>query len=338
MDRAENRPTQTRIKPIGVLVRDNLFAVGTERHAGGDVLGVAALLRLAGGKQVLDHAERLRHHVDEKLIFERLALAVFVLPDNSLFHHGAADNSAGGFQFTQVHESPLRGFLNPGGAARTLNGCGGGHDGVGREREWEVGDVALENEPGAGCRQFEIVAAGIERWRSDTVRPAYRPLHAGIAVRFGELMQANKEFCMSEKTVKAIMEQAQVFASSWSMVGGPFAADDQLERAEDEKSELEKLVAGALEGSVGAPQDVAEMVEALLAWHKRQVDQLQMVTDNAKEGVTLQLGTDDPIEIILTKDMAKGLRIGLVLALERLGKLPISVSHDGEDDPDSDDE
>ena len=29
------------------------------------------------------------------------------------------------------------------------------------------------------------------------------------------------------------MEQAQVFASSWSMVGGPFAADDQLERAED---------------------------------------------------------------------------------------------------------
>jgi hypothetical protein len=143
---------------------------------------------------------------------------------------------------------------------------------------------------------------------------------------------------MSEKTVKAIMEQAQVFASSWSLVGGPFAADDQLERAEDEKSELEKLVTGALEGSVGAPQDVAEMIEALLAWHKRQTDQLQMVTDNAKEGVTLQLGTDDPVEIMLTKDMAKGLRIGLVLALERLGKLPISVSHDGEDDANSDDE
>jgi len=36
--------------------------------------------------------------------------------------------------------------------------------------------------------------------------------------------------------------------------------------------------------------------------------------------------------------MAKGLRIGLVLALERLGKLPISVSHDAEDDSDFDDE
>ena len=77
---------------------------------------------------------------------------------------------------------------------------------------------------------------------------------------------------MPEKTVKAIKEQAQVFASSWSMVGGPFAADDQLERAEDEKKELEKIVKGALEGLIGAPQDVGEMIEAMLAWHKRPTD------------------------------------------------------------------
>jgi len=137
---------------------------------------------------------------------------------------------------------------------------------------------------------------------------------------------------MSDKNIKAIMEQAQVFASSWSMVGGPFAADDQLERAEEEKAELKKLVTSALEGSVNAPQDVGEMIESLLAWHKRQADQLQIISDNAKEGVTLQLGIEDPVEIALTKDMAKGLRIGLVLALERLGKLPISVSHDDDDD------
>jgi hypothetical protein len=143
---------------------------------------------------------------------------------------------------------------------------------------------------------------------------------------------------MSEKNIKAIMEQAQVFASSWSMVGGPFAADDQLERAEGEKAELKKLVTGALEGSFSAPQDVGEMIQSLLAWHKRQADQVQMIGDNAKEGVTLQLGIDDPVEIVLTKDMAKGLRIGLVLALERLGKLPISVSHDGEDDLNLDDD
>jgi ethanolamine utilization protein EutA (predicted chaperonin) len=143
---------------------------------------------------------------------------------------------------------------------------------------------------------------------------------------------------MSEKIVASIMEQAQVFASSWSMVGGPFAADNQLELAEEEKAELEKLVTAGLEGSVGVPQDVGEMIQALLGWHKRQADQLQMVIESAKEGVTLQLGTDDPLEIVLTKDMAKGLRMGLVLALERLGKLPISVSHDGDDDLDSDNE
>lgn len=143
---------------------------------------------------------------------------------------------------------------------------------------------------------------------------------------------------MSEKNIKAIMEQAQVFASSWSMVGGPFAADDQLERAEEEKVELRKLVTSAVEGSVNAPQDVGEMIESLLAWHKRQADQLQIISDNAKEGVTLQLGIEDPVEIALTKDMAKGLRIGLVLALERLGKLPISVSHDDDDDLDLDED
>ncbi|USU01722.1 hypothetical protein [Pseudomonas siliginis] len=143
---------------------------------------------------------------------------------------------------------------------------------------------------------------------------------------------------MSEKNIKAIMDQAQVFASSWSMVGGPFAADDQLERAEEEKAELKKLVTGALEGSVSAPQDVGEMIESLLAWHKRQADQVQMISDNAKEGVTLQLGIEDPVEIALTKDMAKGLRIGLVLALERLGKLPISVSHDDDYDLDLDED
>ncbi len=143
---------------------------------------------------------------------------------------------------------------------------------------------------------------------------------------------------MSEKNIKAIMDQAQVFASSWSMVGGPFAADDQLERAEEEKTELKKLVTSALEGSVNAPQGIGEMIESLLAWHKRQAGQLEIISENAKEGVTLQLGIDDPVEIALTKDMAKGLRIGLVLALERLGKLPISVSHDADDDFDPDED
>lgn len=36
-------------------------------------------------------------------------------------------------------------------------------------------------------------------------------------------------------TKNQIMEQAQVFASAWSMVGGPFDNGDQIDLAGDEK-------------------------------------------------------------------------------------------------------
>jgi hypothetical protein len=77
--------------------------------------------------------------------------------------------------------------------------------------------------------------------RTNLIKPQSLPVNGGQGIR------------MSEKTVKAIMEQAQVFASSWSMVDGPFAAEDQLERAEEEKAALQEMVTGALEGSVNAP-------------------------------------------------------------------------------------
>lgn len=51
-------------------------------------------------------------------------------------------------------------------------------------------------------------------------------------------------------TVEQIMEQAQVFASAWALVGGPFDAGDQLEAAEFEKDLLTAMVAHALEQGV----------------------------------------------------------------------------------------
>ena len=41
--------------------------------------------------------------------------------------------------------------------------------------------------------------------------------------------------------VEKLMEQAQVFASAWSLVGGPFDGGDQLDQAEEEKNQLRKL-------------------------------------------------------------------------------------------------
>ena len=44
--------------------------------------------------------------------------------------------------------------------------------------------------------------------------------------------------------VEKLMEQAQIFASAWSLVGGQFDGGDQLEQAEEEKERLRGLVEG----------------------------------------------------------------------------------------------
>lgn len=44
--------------------------------------------------------------------------------------------------------------------------------------------------------------------------------------------------------VEQVMEQAQVFASAWSLVGGPFDTGNGLEQAEEEKERLRALLGG----------------------------------------------------------------------------------------------
>ncbi|MNC73466.1 hypothetical protein D3C75_1246640 [compost metagenome] len=53
-------------------------------------------------------------------------------------------------------------------------------------------------------------------------------------------------------TVEQIMEQAQVFASAWALVEGPFDVDyeEELEAAQREKDLLTAMVAHALEHGV----------------------------------------------------------------------------------------
>ncbi|MET3371972.1 hypothetical protein ABIC89_001013 [Variovorax boronicumulans] len=46
--------------------------------------------------------------------------------------------------------------------------------------------------------------------------------------------------------VVAIMEQAQVFASAWSLVGGRFDFGDGLASAEEAKTELQQMLESAL--------------------------------------------------------------------------------------------
>ena len=49
-------------------------------------------------------------------------------------------------------------------------------------------------------------------------------------------------------STEKIMEQAQVFASAWSVVGGPFDGGDAMEVATQEKDELRRMVAELVEG------------------------------------------------------------------------------------------
>ena len=42
--------------------------------------------------------------------------------------------------------------------------------------------------------------------------------------------------------IEKLMEQAQVFASAWSLVGGMFDKGDQLKQAEEEKAELRRMM------------------------------------------------------------------------------------------------
>lgn len=58
-------------------------------------------------------------------------------------------------------------------------------------------------------------------------------------------------------STEKIMEQAQVFASAWSVVGGPFDGCDAMEVATQEKDELRRMVAELVE-RVRSP-----------AWHRR---------------------------------------------------------------------
>lgn len=98
----------------------------------------------------------------------------------------------------------------------------------------------------------------------------------------------------TKERIDAIMEQAQCFASTWSSVGGPFDRGDTLQRAEEEKVELRRLVAEAFEPaeSSGVARDEAVVHCAeILAAHRFNVTGMpaHMVHSKVTE-VALALG------------------------------------------------
>lgn len=66
--------------------------------------------------------------------------------------------------------------------------------------------------------------------------------------------------------------------------------------------------------------EVMEFINTLTAWHKGRVEQLELIKNNRETGI--QLGE---LKIEADTELAKGIRLGVAIALQQLGKLPFSV-------------
>ena len=68
-------------------------------------------------------------------------------------------------------------------------------------------------------------------------------------------------------------------------------------------------------------QEFIDFTKQLQDWHANRVKQLQLITENRT--ADLRLGDR---EISAGSEIAKGIRLGVLLSLDQLGKLPFSVT------------
>lgn len=131
---------------------------------------------------------------------------------------------------------------------------------------------------------------------------------------------------MEKITIETLMEQAQVYASAWSLVGGPFDGGDQLANADKEKADLEEMLEDFLEqieASAGR-EELQEIAQGLIKWHAHKVKNFRSVLDTPKDTeVRLDTGGDEPL--VLSGEVLKGFRIGLTIGLEWIEKFPLSI-------------
>lgn len=74
--------------------------------------------------------------------------------------------------------------------------------------------------------------------------------------------------------------------------------------------------------------EFAGFIQDLTSWHEQKVADLQLVLDNPDASITLGNGIPD---IEAGSEKAKGVRIGIIVALSLLGTLPFSADEDDDD-------
>lgn len=127
-------------------------------------------------------------------------------------------------------------------------------------------------------------------------------------------------------TIKHIMDQAQVYASAWSLVGGPFDQGNQLQQAEDEKQALQELLV-AFEDEAhtsGAQEAQLDLAKPLIEWHQNRIQNINKMLE-AEKGTELCIGADDPAPLVLNGSLLVGWRTALSLAKAQFEKFPLSL-------------
>lgn len=106
------------------------------------------------------------------------------------------------------------------------------------------------------------------------------------------------------QAVEAIMTQAQVFASAWSLVGGPFDKGSLLEEAEQTKAELRGMVAAVVMQEPPMP----DLVDWVVGRWQSEVANRPLVNihrrslDDTWRQVLRRLGVDDRARLGPTHD------------------------------------
>lgn len=127
-------------------------------------------------------------------------------------------------------------------------------------------------------------------------------------------------------TIEQIMEQAQVYASAWSLVGGPFDQGNLLQLAEEEKERLEEMLEDFQEetDTNAAPGNLKEIAEGLVQWHQNRLQNFDTVLDMPKDTeIHLDTGGGEPL--VLAGEVLRGFRIGLTIGREWVEKFPLSI-------------
>lgn len=118
-----------------------------------------------------------------------------------------------------------------------------------------------------------------------------------------------------EISIDTIMSQAQVFASAWALVGGTFDDGHAIENAEEAKAELREMLEDFCSNT-----DLLRVAELLTSWHQNGMGKIDHAL-NAPHTAEVRIGSAR-----LTGSQAIGFRIGLRVARQWLGTLPLSLT------------